>query len=284
MILSRRIFFVCLAALLALPALSAQVKQSAVEKQLHKLRNLSDAERPAATVKLAREIATLPAGKDQVNDADALSNLVTEGDQGAEALQAVGDTLSKALAESPVPAKGDEPPMPYMDLARLTRYEGVTTTLSDPLYTKAVQTLAANDADVQKADFTLKDVHNKPVTLSALKGKIVMVNFWATWCAPCRTEMPYLDALATRFASQGLEVLAITDEEPFTVTSYLGQGSQYHPTVLFDPGGKVHKEFHIEGIPRTFVFDRDGKLIGQTIDQATWKQFITILANTDLHP
>ncbi len=280
---SHRILLVCSAALLALPALPAQVKESTIQREMSKLRTLSLTDRPPATIKLAQEIALLPAGKNKVQDADDLSHFVTEGDQGADALQAVGDALSKALAETPIPAKGNEPPMPYMDLARLVRYEGVTTTLNDPLYAKANDLLAANDADVAKADFTLKDMHNKPVTLSGLRGKIVLVNFWATWCLPCRTEMPVLDALQTRFDSQGLVVLGITDENPFTVGSYLSS-TTYHTDVLFDTQGKVHREFHIEGIPRTYVFDRDGKLIGETIDQGTWKQFITILSKTDLHP
>jgi thiol-disulfide isomerase/thioredoxin len=280
---SRRILLVCSAALAVLPALPAQVKESTIQKDMGKLRSLSVTDRPPATIKLAQEIVLLPAGKNKVQDADELSHLVTEGDQGTDALQAVADSLSKALAETPVSGKGPEPPSPYMDLARLVRYEGVTTTLTDPLYTKAMDVLAANDADVAKADFSLKDLHNKTVTLSALRGKIVMVNFWATWCPPCRTEMPILDAIQTRFDSQGLVVLGITDENPFTVNSFIG-GNSYHPTILVDSGGKVHQEFHVEGIPRTFIFDRDGKLIGETIDQGTWKQFLTILAKTDLHP
>jgi peroxiredoxin len=282
-----RLLRICAAALLLLPAsivpLRAQVKESTIQKEMGKLRSLSLTDRPPATIKVAQEIATLPAGKNKVQDADELSHLVTEGDQGADALQAVADTLSKALAETPIPAKGNEPPMPYMDLARLVRYEGVTTTLNDPLYAKANDVLAADDADVAKADFSLKDTHKKTVTLSQLRGKIVMVNFWATWCVPCRVEMSALDSLQTRFDSQGLVVLGITDENPFTVGSFLGANT-YHPTILFDPDGKVHKEFHIEGIPRTYVFDRDGKLIGETIDQGTWKQFIAILSKTDLHP
>ena len=280
---SRRILLVCLAALLAVPVLAAQVTESALVKQLNGLRALPDAQRPAATIQLAQEIGTLPPGEAKVQYADALSNLVTEGDQGSDALQAVGDVLSKALAESPVPANGDEPPMPYMELAQLVRYEGVTTTLTDPLYVKAGAILAANDADIAKADFTLKDLHNKPVTLSALRGKIVLVNFWATWCPPCRAEMPALDFLSTRFASQGLEVLSITDEDPFKVGSFLAP-TKYHPSVLLDPGDKVHKQFHVVGIPRTFLFDRDGKLLSVGIDERTAKQFLTMLSKTDLHP
>jgi thiol-disulfide isomerase/thioredoxin len=282
--LARRFLLACSAALVLVPALAAQVKESTIQKDMGKLRSLSDADRPPATIKLAQEIATLPAGKNKVQDADELSHLVTEGDQGADALQAVADTLAKALAETPIPGgKGDQPPMPYLDLARLVRYDGVTTTLSDPLYAKAGDILAGYDADIAKADFSLKDMHNKTVKLSALHGKIVMVNFWATWCPPCRSEMGALDALQTRFDSQGLVVLGITDENGITVGGFLG-GASYHPDVLLDPGGAVHKEFHVDGIPRTFIFDRDGKLIGQTIDQGTWKQFIAILSKTDLHP
>jgi thiol-disulfide isomerase/thioredoxin len=283
MTLSPRILFACLVALLAAPAISAQVKESAIVKQMDGLRSLPDAQRPAATIKLAQDIATLPPGQSKLKYADGLAHLVTEGDQGIDTEQAVGDTLAKALAESPIPVKGDQPPMPYMDLARLVHYEGITTTLTDPLYTKAVQALESNDAGIQKQDFTLKDLNKGSVTLSALKGKIVLVNFWATWCPPCRVEMPTLDWLSTRFADQGLVVLSITDEEQFKVGSFFA-GKKYHPTVLFDFGGKVHKQFHVTGIPQTFLFDRDGKLIGIGIDERSSKQFLTMLSKTDLHP
>ncbi len=224
----------------------------------------------------------MPPGLPKIRLADSLAHMVTEGDQGANTLQVVADVLSKALAEAPVPAKGDETPGAYIDLARLVRYEGVTSTLTDPAYVKAGQILADIDADILKQDFTLRDMHNKPVTLSALKGKIVMVNFWATWCPPCRIEMPVLDALSTHFESQGLVILSITDEEGIKVAQFFAN-NKYHPAVLLDPGGKVHKQFHVRGIPVTFIFDRDGKLIGQTIDQGTLRQFLTLLSKTDLH-
>ena len=283
MISLRRAPVLYLAVLFSGMYLPGQVKESAVAKQLDGLRSLPDAQRPAATVKLAQDIGTLPSGQSKVKYADELTNLVTEGDQGSDALQAAADALTKALTESPVPAKGDEPPRPYMDLARLVRYEGATTTFTDPLYIKAGQILAANDAEIEKADFTLKDLHNKPVTLSSLRGKIVLVNFWATWCAPCRIEMPTLDFLSTRFESQGLVVLSITDEDLFKVGSYLAN-AKYHPAVLLDPGGQVHKQFHIDGIPHTYLFDRDGKLLAVAVDERTPKQFLTMLSKTDLHP
>ena len=272
-----------IAILVAIPHLHGQASPSKISSELDKLRSLPDQQRPIATIKVATEITTLPAGKDKVNLADTASHLVTEGDQGRDALQAVADALSKALAETPVPAKGDQPPMPYFDLARLARYEHVKVSLDDPLYKKANDILAANEADIAKADFTLEDLHNKKWTLSELRGKIVLVNFWATWCPPCRAEMPNLDVIYTHYASEGLVILSISDENPFTVNSFL-QGRNYHPPVLIDAGGAVHKEFHITGIPQTFVFDRDGKLVGIAIDQSTQQQFFGLLAQAGLQP
>jgi thiol-disulfide isomerase/thioredoxin len=274
--------FVAFTLAAALPVNCVASPQSKINDQLKNLRDLPAAQRPAATVKLALDIRALPAGQQKLQFADALRHLATEGGPSRETLQAVADTLAKALAETPVPAKGDRIPMPYLDLAELAHYEDVTATLDDPLYAKALKQLADQDAEVEKADFTLKDLHNKPVTLSQLRGKIVIVNFWATWCPPCRTEMPTLDTVYTRFQSQDLVVLSITDEDSVKVSSFLG-GSGYHPPVLIDPGGKVHKLFHIDGIPRTFVFNREGKLVGQSIDDCTPQQLLTMLQKTDLH-
>jgi peroxiredoxin len=272
------------AVLLAAPLLHAQASESAITKQMKTLRSLNATQRPVATVKLAQDVASLPPGLPKVRLANELANLVTEGDQGQDALQAVATTLAKALAESPVPAKGDQPPEPYMELANLVRYKQVAATLDDPLFAKANQVLVSNEADVQKADFTLKDLHNKKVTFSQLRGKIVMVNFWATWCPPCRLEMPDLDRIYTHFEPQGLVVLSITDEDGFKVNTFINNNNNYHPPVLLDPDGAVHKAFHVEGIPRTFIFDRDGKLIGETIDQCTATQFLKLLSKTNLHP
>jgi thiol-disulfide isomerase/thioredoxin len=256
---------------------------SKIQDSLRKLRSLSETQRPPATVDLAGQIRALPPGMPKLELADALAHLVTEGDQGQATIQAVADTLRQSLSETPVPSKKDQIPMPYLDLANLVRYEAAQEELDDPLYARAQQTLADNEAEIARADFTLKDLNGRKWTLSALRGKIVMINFWATWCMPCRTEMPYLDALSTRFGSQGLVVLSISSEDEFRVAQFVAPW-KYHPPILIDQGGKVSKAFHIEGIPRTFVFDRDGKLIAQAEDQRTWRQFVMMLSKTDLHP
>jgi peroxiredoxin len=95
--------------------------------------------------------------------------------------------------------------------------------------------------------------------------------------------MPDLDAIYTHFKSQGLVVLSISDEDASKVTSFIATAA-YHPAVLLDPDGKVAKQFHIDGIPKTFVFDRDGKLVAQSIDMRTQHQFLEMLSKAGLHP
>jgi len=269
---------------LAAPLLSAkdQPTEYTINKQFEKLRALPIEQRPPATIKIAADIRTLSADSRKVELADKLAHAVTEGDQGAEALQAVADTLSQALAQSPVPAKGDKPPAAYLDLAGLVRYEGVKATLNDPLFTKARQTLIDDDAELEKADFTLKDMHGNKVTLSELRGKIVLINFWATMCVSCHRELPALDLIYTNFQSQGLVVLSITDETAFKVNAFIAP-TGYHPPVLLDPNSKVHALFHVTGAPRTFVFNRQGKLVAEAIDQRSQRQFLAMLSGTGLH-
>ena len=109
----------------------------------------------------------------------------------------------------------------------------------------------------------------------------MLVNFWATWCPPCRKEMPDLDALYQKFKDQGFVVLAIDDEEAAKVAPFITERKISYP-VLLDPGRKVNEAFVVEGIPKSFVYDRDGKLVAQSIDMRTRSQFQQMLAQAGL--
>jgi len=277
-----RVFLVTAVLLSTLFLLYADAS-SKIEDRIKNLRSLSDTQRPRATVQLAAEIRALPASYQKVELADHLAGLVTEGDQGQETIQAVADTLRQSLAEMPIREEKDQVPPQYTTLAELVLYDGAKEQLNDPLYLKARRILVYNDAQAAKADFALNDLKGNKWTLSALRGKIVLVNFWATWCAPCKVEMPELDWLSTRYESQGLVVLSITPEDEAKVRQFASL-QKYHPAVLIDQGGKVCKQFHIDAIPKTFVYDREGKLIAIALDQHTRRQFLRMLANTNLRP
>jgi len=159
--------------LLVAPLLYAQANESSVMGELRSLATATTPQSPATVIKIASEIRTLPAGQHKLQLADILAHLASRDDPGLPAFQSVADTLVQTLTEFSVADTSDQPPMPYLDLAKLIRYEHVKTTLEDPLLAKAMQKLAADDADVERADFTLKNLQGHDVTLSQLRGKVV---------------------------------------------------------------------------------------------------------------
>jgi peroxiredoxin len=245
------------------------------------LRALPDDVRGQATKKLAIEIRQLPVTPNKLRLANSLAMLSTEGDFGHDMLQEVATTLAAALREQPLPTEKRQPPRPYVELAELVRYEHVQATLDDPQFAAAVSKIEADNVRREQADFTLTELSGKTWTLKEQRGKVVVLNFWATWCPPCRKEMPDLETLYQQFKDQGLVILAISDEDAGKVKPFVAQQKVTYP-ILLDPGRKVNELFQIEGIPKTFVYDRNGKLVAQSIDMRTRRQFLEMLAQAGL--
>jgi peroxiredoxin len=260
---------------------AVRTSEKVISDQINHLRSLPDDVRTRTTKQLAIDIRQLPA-TNKVNLAYALANYSTEGDFGHDTLQEVATTLAGALREKPPPMIGNQPAQPYVELALLVRYEHVTVTLDNPQFAAAIVQLESDDQSRGQANFTLTDLQGNSWTLRALGGQVVLVNFWATWCQPCRREMPDLEALYRRFKGQGLAILAISDEDAAKVKQFLAEKSVSYP-ILLDPGRKVNDLFRIEGIPKSFVYDRSGKLVAQSIDMRTQKQFLELLARAGLH-
>ncbi len=256
-------------------------EEKPIAQQLRGLRQLPDDKRALTTKELAMQIRRLPAGARKVSLAGALANLATEGDLSHDTLQRVATTLAESLRETPALGIHGQPAAAYVELARLARYEHVQASSDDPQYAAAVAKIEQDDQVRQRVDFTLTDLRGKKWSLQSLHGKVVLVNFWATWCPPCRKEMPDLVALYNRFKDKGLVILAISDEEAGKVNPFVTE--QNIPfTILLDPGRKVNELFRIEGIPKSFVYDRDGELAAQSIDMRTRTQFLEMLGHAGL--
>lgn len=109
-------------------------------------------------------------------------------------------------------------------------------------------------------DFTLKSRSGKNIKLSELRGNVVMVNFWASWCGPCRQEMPLLQQLYDRYKDMGFTLLGVNvDEEPAAADKMLKDIAVNFP-VLYDSKNSVSEQYQVKAMPSTFMVDRDGNV------------------------
>ncbi|MDE3076463.1 MAG: TlpA family protein disulfide reductase [Chloroflexota bacterium] len=108
------------------------------------------------------------------------------------------------------------------------------------------------------ADFTLPLLDGQQVTLSQLRGKVVVLNFWATWCPPCRTEMPDLQAVYSEHQANGVVILGVDlGENPGTVQSFVRRIGVTYPVAL-DSDQRVGAQYSVGSLPRTYFIDRQG--------------------------
>ncbi len=101
---------------------------------------------------------------------------------------------------------------------------------------------------------------NGIVSLDALRGQVVYVDFWASWCGPCRKSFPWMNEMQRKYSKQGLKIVAInldTDRDP--ISKFLGQNPADF-TVAYDPGGNVAKKYNLMGMPSSFIIDRKGNI------------------------
>jgi len=109
-------------------------------------------------------------------------------------------------------------------------------------------------------NFTLKSRSGENIKLSELRGQVVLVNFWASWCGPCRQEMPVLEKLYKKYKALGFVVLGINvDDDPAQAEALLEVIDVSFP-ILFDSDKKISEKYRITAMPSSFFIDRDGKL------------------------
>lgn len=133
-------------------------------------------------------------------------------------------------------------------------------------------------------DFELKDIHGKMVKLSDFRGKAIVLNFWATWCAPCKTEIPWFEDLQDKYGNQGLTVVGValdesSDEE---IANYAKEMKINYPVLL---GKEETSDLYggVDALPTTFYIDRNGKIITSIpglIDRKEIEDYIIRALNT----
>jgi len=131
--------------------------------------------------------------------------------------------------------------------------------------------VTAPKAFLPAPSFSLSDIEQQTVRLSDYRGKLVLLNFWASFCAPCRREMPALESLWLRYRDQGLVVLALSADRDNLqrVSAFINEGRYSFP-VLLDTEGEVRKTYEVRALPTSYLIGRDGRFVGRIIGEREW--------------
>ncbi len=177
----------------------------------------------------------------------------------------VGETTT----ESAAPAKGNKFVVTLIAVGVLVLAFGVVWMQSAKYEPLTVGKVAP--------DFELPNLDDKPVRLSDFRGKVVFLNFWATWCKPCREEMPSMEVLYKNFERDDLVVLAVSIDRVTTkkdIPPFVKSMNLTFP-VLVDSWGQTDKRYKLTGVPETYIIDREGVLREKIIGPKDW----TVLDN-----
>lgn len=120
-------------------------------------------------------------------------------------------------------------------------------------------------------DFCLESLKGEKIQLKNLKGKVIFLNFWATWCGPCKEEMPSMETLHQQLKDRDFVFLTIAvDYDGAKTVKKFMEKHRYSFPVLLDPGSKMLQSFEISRIPATIFIDRNGRMIGRAIGPRNW--------------
>lgn len=119
-------------------------------------------------------------------------------------------------------------------------------------------------------ELELSDLQGRAFHLSDVRGKVLLINFWASWCPPCVEEMPSLERLYRTLQDKGLEVVAVSVDDSPEIIERFRQEHELSFTILHDPGAKVSHRFQTFKYPETYIVDRQGNLVSKIIGPRDW--------------
>ncbi len=119
-------------------------------------------------------------------------------------------------------------------------------------------------------DFTLPDLDGAEVSLKQFRGKVILLNFWATWCPPCKAEMPSMNKLNQMFKDKGLVVIAISSDRSKKQVKRFLKKTPVSFTILYDPKNKISNIYKVFALPTSLVIDRDGTIVKKVLGGYDW--------------
>ena len=119
--------------------------------------------------------------------------------------------------------------------------------------------------------FVLPKLSGEKLSLETLAGKVVLLNFWATWCAPCRTEMPGMERLSQQYRDRGLAIVAVSIDEggEKRIAKFVRRQNLSYP-ILLDPQSEIAERYEVNGLPSSYLIDGEGRLIGRLEGSREW--------------
>jgi len=247
-----------------------------VDKEIQKLPNLPAATRDKAFREMLQRIRKEPP---RYRLALASNLAVSAGEVSTESatLQAIADLLVDELNDE----AGSGAELALKSLAEFVFYNHLRVSLTALLFRAELAKLDDQRRIRANADFTLTDTTGKAWHLKGLDGRVVLVNFWATWCAPCQREMAEFQEMYNRFSDKGLLILAVTGEDAATVNRYIAEKPLTFP-LLLDPGDLTQKQFLVDGFPHSVLYNREGKLVAQFSGPPTTQQLLDAFGQAGL--
>jgi peroxiredoxin len=138
-----------------------------------------------------------------------------------------------------------------------------------------------NNIKTKAIDFNLKDLNGNELSLSDLKGKKVFLNFWATWCPPCKAEMPEIERLYQETKDSDLVIVSVEIGEPLNTVKSFIDSNKYNFKVLIDPDQSVATKYNITSIPTSYFIDKDGIIVSKHVGDMNIDQMKAYIKTLD---